>query len=139
MAIRNTRRFWMHTLWLGALGLLSGCAPAPVPLAPMHPHAPQPPLEPATATLWWRAAGFLVLGFLGGVVAALIVAAVFAAFAHRSDKAQPPTTPPSPPTSSPPADTLPPEEILKMRYARGEIDRETYLQMLRDLQTPPQP
>ncbi|NPA93284.1 MAG: hypothetical protein GXO56_06360, partial [Chloroflexi bacterium] len=29
------------------------------------------------------------------------------------------------------------EDILKARYARGEIDRETYLQMLRDLQTPP--
>ncbi|RMG18657.1 MAG: SHOCT domain-containing protein [Deltaproteobacteria bacterium] len=26
-----------------------------------------------------------------------------------------------------------PEEILKQRYARGEIDRETYEQMLRDL------
>jgi putative membrane protein len=31
------------------------------------------------------------------------------------------------------------EEILKARYARGEIDRETYTRMLGDLRTGPRP
>lgn len=31
----------------------------------------------------------------------------------------------------------PPEEILRRRYARGEIDRETYQRMLEDIRRPP--
>lgn len=39
----------------------------------------------------------------------------------------------------PPAGRESPEEILKRRYAQGELDRDTYLRMLADLRGSPRP
>jgi len=58
-----------------------------------------------------------------------IVVGLYALASHRGPQTNQRPTPESAPTTA--------EDILKARYARGEIDRETYLQMLRDLQTPP--
>lgn len=47
----------------------------------------------------------------------------------------PPATPPAPSATPPARET--PREILKRRYASGEIDREDYLQRLSDVEGPP--
>jgi putative membrane protein len=71
--------------------------------------------------MWWMPVHGL-LSLL--VVAAIIVGIVLIIRALRRDGGRAPT-------SSPSRDTA--LEILNARYARGEIDREEYLQRKRDL------
>ncbi len=70
---------------------------------------------------------FLVLLFIGGVVWLVVWLVRRAGYGGRGL----PTTP----FQTPPAGNVDdPKVILKARYARGEITREQYLQMLRDLE-----
>ncbi len=128
MAIRNKALIYLLTG--GFLFFIRGCAPTlqPAPPAPRSlPHNPPTPLGPQWSTL-----GMLLLCLLAGSAFVLAIAVGLYVFAsHRGPQTnQPPTRESSSATA---------EDILKARYARGEIDRETYLQMLRDLQTPPSP
>jgi putative membrane protein len=71
---------------------------------------------------WWGMLGFWL--FWGLVIAAVILLIAWAAGSPRSG----PTRGPRPPEAQ---ET--PEQILKRRYARGEITQEQYEQMLEDL------
>ena len=80
--------------------------------------------------------GWLMFLFVIVFVAAVVVAVVFLVrYLAQPQAAQ--TLPPQQAVITPPTATSPsesPQDILKRRYAAGEIDREEYLQKLGDLQ-----
>ncbi len=75
----------------------------------------------------WMAGGFW-LWLLLSLLVVLAVVALIVALVRATTKGAPP--PPSPPGGEHP------REILDARYARGEIDRDAYLQARRDLGDP---
>lgn len=77
----------------------------------------------------WMAGGFWLWLILSVVVIAGVVALVVALVRATTPKDS------SPPPSAPHEDS--PREILDARYARGELDRDAYLQARRDLGDPP--
>lgn len=70
---------------------------------------------------WWHMAGMWI-GWL--LVLIVIVAVVWLVVRAASDRGR---------SGGPPGDVASPEQILKQRYARGEIDREEYERRLADL------
>ena len=76
----------------------------------------------------WMAGGFW-LWLLLSLLVIIAVVALVVALVRATTKASSP--PPSPPREDRP------REILDARYARGELDREAYLQARRDLGDPP--
>ena len=74
---------------------------------------------------WWMLWGGLMMVFFWGAIIALIVWAVQSVSRGGSGQAQPPQAGPS---------SRPPLEIAKERYARGEISRDEFEQMKRDLE-----
>ena len=83
---------------------------------------------------WGHGAGWgegVMLLFMIVFVVAVIVAVVFLVkyLAHSSGNAAPAAAAAPPPANAPEA----PKDILRRRYASGEIEREEYLQKLGDL------
>ena len=80
--------------------------------------------------------GWLMLLFMILFVVAVIVAIVFLVrYLAQPQAAQTQVLPPQAAQAGPPAVAEPesPTDVLKRRYAAGEIDREEYLQKLGDL------
>ncbi len=75
---------------------------------------------------------FLVLLFVGGVVWLIVWLVRRSGYGGRG-------LPTAPFQAPPPGSVDDPKVILKARYARGEITREQYLQMLNDLEGPEVP
>jgi putative membrane protein len=72
---------------------------------------------------WWMLwGGLMMLLFWGGII--FLIVWVVQSLAHRDGgETRPPSTPARPA----------PEEIVKERYARGEINRDEFERMMRDL------
>lgn len=75
---------------------------------------------------WWFLGGIVPLLFFGLLIA-LVVWAVF----HLSRTWGPAAAPPAPPAPGPRADQA--LEEVRIRYARGEMGREEFLERFRDL------
>jgi putative membrane protein len=80
----------------------------------------------------WGSGDWATLVLIVVVVIAVIVAIVFLVRSLSRTGGTSSTAVPSASTGGPES----PQDILKRRYAAGEIDREEYLQKLGDLQTP---
>jgi putative membrane protein len=80
---------------------------------------------------YWGAGGWIGLFFMILFAVAVVVAIVFLVryLTQGTTGSQTHATPPTAYGSGP----EPPKEILKRRYAAGEIDRDEYLQKLGDL------
>ncbi len=85
-------------------------------------------VEPYANHPWW---GFF--GWFLPVLLILLLAGVAVWLVARVTKERPQvlsTAPPVVPTPTPPADPL---EVVRLRYARGEVGREEYVQVTKDL------
>jgi putative membrane protein len=83
---------------------------------------------------YWGMGGWIGIVFMLVILAAIVVAVV--ALVHYlgapSDRSRDRTYGQAPPAACP----EPAEEILRRRYAAGEIDRDEYLRRLEDLRRP---
>jgi len=101
---------------------LAGCAPVPAPPAP-------PGMRPGIAPGWNSITGALtcLTPMLIGLVTILIIIALFSVWKGKQPILQSSPSPITPPAA---------REIIQARYARGEIDRQQYQQMLQDIGAP---
>ena len=88
---------------------------------------------------WWGMSGFGWIGLVFNLILwVLIILAVVWGIRWILKSTSVPATATSPTSSQTPTKSEDPRQLLQLRYARGEITREEYLQMLKDLEGSPQ-
>ena len=103
---------------------------------PNGPHGPEGPVQPDMAQfvhhdMWWSGPAHLLPLLLFAILVGVIVWGVLRLTAQRTSALAGVGAPVGPPPALPPRDHA--QEELRVRYARGDIDRTEYLERATDL------
>ena len=103
---------------------------------PNGPQGPEGPVQPDMAQfvhhdMWWSGPAHLLPLLLFAILIGVIVWGVLRLTAQRTSALAGVGAPGGPPTALPPRDHA--QEELRVRYARGDIDRTDYLERAADL------